>query len=92
MHRLLKNDVPSHEYLLLTDDLLGTGRPAARAWAGAHPGTAHYDGLGEVGYLHLSLRDGTPVPEPGAPQPARFSFRGLWDQLVHSLPGRTQPN
>ncbi len=93
LHRLLKNDVPSHEYLLLTDDLLGTGRPAACAWAGARPGTAHYDGLGEVGYLHLSLRDGAPVvSEPAPAQPARFSFRGLWNQLVHSLPGRTQPN
>lgn len=92
LHRLLKNDVPSHEYLLLTDDLLGTGRPAARTWAGAQTGSARYDGLGEVGYLHLSLRDSAPAPEPAAPRAPQFSFRGLWDQLVHSLPSRTNAN
>lgn len=72
LHRLLKNDVPSHEYLLLTNDLLGPGRAAAHGWAGAHPGTVCYDGLGEVGYLHLPLREASEKP-----QSAGFSLRGL---------------
>ncbi len=77
LHRLLKNDVPSHEYLLLTDDLLGGQCATAEAWAGARRRTAHYAGLGRVGYLHVPLR---PAGAPAAP-PAAFSWRGLWHGL-----------
>jgi hypothetical protein len=89
LHRLLKNDVPSHEYLLLTDDLLGAEWSAAAAWAGAQHQRASYAGLGTVGYVHVSLRPPGAAPTPAS---AAFSFRGLWEQLVARLRGRPALN
>lgn len=56
VHRLLKNAIPSREYVLLTDDLLTQAAlPALPAAAEAPHEVAFYEGVGEVGYVHLLL-------------------------------------
>ena len=58
-HRLLKNDIPGHEYLLLTEGLLG--RPAPTLVAPGHEaqrGQATYPELGEIRFVYL------PLPRP----------------------------
>lgn len=60
-HRLLKNDIPGHEYLLLIEGLLG--RPAPTRVAPGHEaqrGQATYPKLGEIRYVYL------PLPRPHA--------------------------
>jgi hypothetical protein len=60
-HRLAKNSVPSHEYILATRDLLERLPEAQRAAFVPH--TEDADGLGliSVGYRDLTpLRDGRP--------------------------------
>ncbi|SHJ62136.1 Protein of unknown function [Hymenobacter daecheongensis DSM 21074] len=58
LHRLLKNDIPSHEYVLLSHALLAHA-PGSLAVLGttAQPGISTYDDLGDVRYVHVSLRD-----------------------------------
>ena len=61
-HRLAKNSVPSHEYILATRDLLDR-LPAAKR-ASFIPHTEDADGLGQIalGYRDLaSLRDSAPL-------------------------------
>jgi hypothetical protein len=86
VHRLLNNNVLSHEYLLLTDDLRGAERSAAPAWAGTQHRRASYAGLGTVGHVHVSLR---PPAAEAAPTSAAFSLQGLWGQLVVRLSGHS---
>ena len=60
-HRLAKNSVPSHEYILATRELLDRLPEAQRASFVPH--TEDADGLGQIslGYRDLvSLRDGRP--------------------------------
>jgi hypothetical protein len=87
VHRLLKNDVPSHEYLLLTDDLLGAEWPVAAAWAGARHRYASYAGLGLVGYVHVLLRDAV-RPKKLDLVSTRYSLKTLWANLVQLFAGR----
>lgn len=54
VHRLLKNAIPSHEYVLLTDALLTGAAPPALQITAPHS-VAFYEGVGEVGYVHLLL-------------------------------------
>lgn len=60
VHRLLKNNVMSSEYVLLSDEYLDTQPPAdvARSfsWTRLLRGECHYDHLGKVcyGYAHLT--------------------------------------
>ena len=88
LHRLLKNDVPSHEYLLLTEALLGAHWAEAPAWSGDFRRTARYAGLDAVRYLYVSLRETAPATPAAAGSP----FRHLFAHLVQSLSGRLLPN
>jgi hypothetical protein len=57
-HRLLKNDIASHEYVLLTDDLLAqTAAAPAFLRIVAQRSSFAYAKQGEVRYLHVSLRE-----------------------------------
>jgi hypothetical protein len=59
-HRLLKNEIPTHEYVLLTHAaLLASGdREELRraAWADPQEGESTYD-LGIIAYVHIPLSD-----------------------------------
>ena len=60
-HRLLKNDIPGHEYLLLTEGLLGQPAPTRIAPGyEAQRGRATYPELGEIRFVYL------PLPRPEA--------------------------
>lgn len=83
IHRLLKNDIPEHEYMLLTDRIRAEKiSPAATdlRWIQFTAGSAQYD-IGRVNYQfsHFkSLYDSIPEPPRPelkvyrVPQPARF--------------------
>lgn len=63
-HRLLKNDIPGHEYLLLTEAVLG--RPAPTLVLPGHEaqrGQATYLELGEIRFGYLPLP--RPLPATG---------------------------
>jgi hypothetical protein len=67
VHRLLKNDIPHHEYALFTNALAG-GWPqqAAPVWGSMEQAAQAYD-VGEVAYRHVSLaplRELVPKPAP----------------------------
>jgi hypothetical protein len=69
-HRLLKNDVPEKEYLLITDkiqpNLLTRAYGNQLSW---QPGSSNYD-LGEVKYAYSSLASlYDAIPEPEIPEP-----------------------
>ncbi|MFT5142633.1 MAG: hypothetical protein ACI80V_001660 [Rhodothermales bacterium] len=53
-HRLLKNDVPSDEYFLATDNLL-EGEVSAPEWGHWEKAASEYDSYGSVQYGHLSM-------------------------------------
>ncbi len=72
-HRLLKNEVPGREYLLMTESLLEAAPDGAdldaHAWGAVVRGAEDYD-VGTVTYRHLSLEPlRERVPEPAAPDP-----------------------
>lgn len=56
LHRLLKNDIAKHEYVLLTDALLKYSPPTKPFSTIAHHRCASCAELGEVGYVYLPLR------------------------------------
>jgi hypothetical protein len=71
-HRLLKNEIPNPEYLLLTRELEVPGEELP-PWAFVVPGSTTYETIGEVDYHHISLsplRATVPDPPP-MPQGAR---------------------
>lgn len=60
VHRLLKNSIPSHEYVVLTDALLlAAGAPELPE--AAQQGEAFYESVGQVGYAYLPLGTAAPV-------------------------------
>ena len=67
-HRLLKNSIPSSEYLLLSDQLLSgdsTTTIEDYPWLNLMPGNSEYESLGVVNYHYSSLSDlHASVPEP----------------------------
>lgn len=74
-HRLLKNDIDTAEYLLLTEALVGDGTVAVPEWSELGRGTAELDDLGRVGYRYLSLaslKDRIPPP-PEPPELERVA-------------------
>ena len=77
-HRLLKNDVPQNEYVLLTDELCDAvaGRHEITLWAEPVILKTVYD-LGEVSYRYLTM----------APLAARIPEPIVKD---YALPGRTE--
>ena len=60
-HRLLKNDVKSHEYVLISEQLMGYYESTCRDleasfdWIECEAGTSAYDVIGEVEYKYFSL-------------------------------------
>jgi hypothetical protein len=72
-HRLLKNDIPDDEYLLLTDPCIGSDSPVLPEWATLARGESAYDELGPVRHAHVPLTGlHAGIPEPEARKP---SFR-----------------
>lgn len=60
-HRLLKNSVKDHEYLLITEQFLSNYDNSEASqllhWAEVSKGQDHYDHLGTVRYRHISLEN-----------------------------------
>jgi hypothetical protein len=55
VHRLLKNNVPENEYLLLTDSVLQNNSAEIKGWFRLEPGHDTYDEIGKVGYGYSTL-------------------------------------
>lgn len=87
LHRLLKNDLASHEYLLLTDDLLALTphAPLLLPFGGGHS-SAIYAEVGKVGFVHLPLRP----QQPAWTRPA--NLRRTQRQLLRRLAERVMLN
>jgi hypothetical protein len=70
-HRLLKNDVPEPEYLLVTSGFPDLDTTSDLPdWAQVSDGVGAYEELGDVGYRFVPLTpllDGIPEPPPPAP-------------------------
>ena len=75
VHRLLKNDIPHHEYALFTSSLMSEWQnPAANSWAQNEEGSAQYD-VGIINYNYVPLAPlMQSVPEP---QVENFSIPGV---------------
>lgn len=58
-HRILKNNIKTTEYLLLTEDYLKTQKKedikSAFEWSSLHSGRKKYDHIGNVNYKYTSL-------------------------------------
>src|SRR5262249_47870085 len=102
-HRLLKNDIPHHEYALLTDTVDEVAAGAPVPWAPLEKGTATYDvGTLAFDYLPLTalLTEVTDVPLPSPVFRGRALKVQEWEaeydhpveevfQAVIELPART---
>lgn len=69
VHRLLKNDVPDHEYMLLTESITAEDAQNSNdeTWLSWNNGRASYD-VGELNYSYASLEPFySQVPEPKLP-------------------------
>ncbi|MBW6481660.1 MAG: DUF2652 domain-containing protein [Vicingaceae bacterium] len=68
VHKLMKNDLEMHEYMLITDNLLGkTNAIDALNWTTFSKGHSFYDDLGEVNYFYTYFKDllaNVPEPQP----------------------------
>jgi hypothetical protein len=85
-HRLLKNDVPDTEYLLVTQDL-ERGTDSLPPWAEMVPGESTYENIGPVQYHHIPLgplRATIPEPSP-LPAPTQSS-RPITREVFVPLP------
>ena len=85
-HRLLKNDVPTREYALITDSLVQS-RGELPNWVDLVPGSSSYESIGEVSYHHIPLgplRESVPDP-PDRVRPGR-SARPLTRETIVPLP------
>lgn len=91
LHRLLKNNIDSHEYVLLTDALLAQF-PTTPAFLGAvtQRSTYSYAELGEVGFVHISLRETTRMLARA--WEVRLGFRRTLRELRKNLADRLVPN
>lgn len=72
VHRLLKNNIENHEYLLLSEGLnLQAGAESfEQDWAVLTPGQSSYDDVGTLNYQYValeSLHDKVPEPDPIPP-------------------------
>jgi len=54
-HRLLKNSVPEHEYLLVSQDTLNQLPDGTATGSSFESGSTSYDEIGEVAYRHHSM-------------------------------------
>ncbi|MDT8410861.1 MAG: DUF2652 domain-containing protein [Vicingaceae bacterium] len=67
VHKLMKNDLEVHEYLLITESLIDNGE--ANNWKNFSKGNSFYEDLGEVNYFFSYLKELlNRIPEP-APRP-----------------------
>lgn len=69
VHRLLKNNIPDHEYILLTESLIPDPFPerVSEHWLSWNRGTVNYD-VGEINFSYASfLPFYSQVPEPEPP-------------------------
>lgn len=91
LHRLLKNNIESHEYLLLTDALLAQA-PATPAFLGmvTQRSSYSYAELGEVGFVHISLRETSELFSRAWDQ--RLGLRRTLRELRPALAARLIPN
>ncbi|MCF6379127.1 hypothetical protein L2K70_16045 [Nocardioides KLBMP 9356] len=78
MHRLLKNAVPIREYVLMTEDLYGTGSVALPATVGEVE--TDLEGFGAVRSYYVGVADLRPG-EPPLPAPG---WRGRLGRTVHA--------
>lgn len=87
VHRLLKNDIPHHEYALFTSALTGEWpQENVPHWGPLEQAAQAYD-VGEIAYRHVSLAPLRQlVPEPG---PEDFGIRGP-KALIFSCEQRIQ--
>ena len=84
VHRLLKNDVPDHEYILLTESINPglVETPEIQDWVSWKKGSSDYD-LGRVNYIYTSLRPVySKVPEP---EPAGVKIYRSDSPLVYGI-------
>lgn len=84
VHRMLKNNVPVNEYVLMTEEIRSRLPEAMRSLAET---LAHdFEGIGEVETHYLDL---TKVPAPPPPEPRHGALRRLWNTVrlnVATLP------
>ena len=103
-HRLLKNNVPSNEYLLMTDKLLqqatDSSEHAGMEWANS---SEEYASIGKVEYSFALLNEARKnVPEPPKPEnyyntdntsylemPIAANFKDVYMVLMN-IPGRSE--
>lgn len=91
VHRLLKNDIPDNEYVLLTDQSFGklvdTVLPEGFRWDAPKPQKASYDGIGEIDFSYMSLSALlAEVPEPVYPQ-HKMSKPIARETIIEAQPG-----
>ena len=76
VHRMLKNDVPISEYVLMTDDVKAKLPDAVKSLA---QGLSHdFEGIGEVQTHYVDL---TQVAVPPPTEPKKGAFRRFWDKV-----------
>jgi hypothetical protein len=76
LHRLLKNNVPGSEYVLLTEEAFQFLRPAGEY-------RVHRETYDDVGEIHLQLRDlKSEAPTDAKP---RFSLRDIGRKLAYDI-------
>ena len=67
-HRLLKNDIPTHEYLLLTDTVLSEDHVTEESnWIEICTGQTEYEDVGSIPYTYVPLNplhEAVPKPLP----------------------------
>jgi Protein of unknown function (DUF2652)/Polyketide cyclase / dehydrase and lipid transport len=83
-HRLLKNDVPEREYLLVTEEAWGTAGADEELpeWARVETGVSTYPEIGDVGYRYVPLSPlHANVPEPKPPR----VLEKIANPIVHEL-------
>ncbi|MCY4724909.1 DUF2652 domain-containing protein [Nocardioides sp. STR2] len=78
LHRLLKNDVPLREYVLMTEDLYGTGSAALPPAVGRVD--PDIDGFGRVTAFYVDVHELDPAADP-LPAP---TWRGRLSRTVYA--------
>jgi hypothetical protein len=79
VHRLLKNGVPVPEYVLLSEDLYGSGSGMGHPDRPAQPLTQDLEGIGTVTTYFVDVDSlpgaNEPIPDPGWPRRVRETLR-----------------
>jgi len=82
VHRLLKNNIPEREYLLVTDSISSTQPNSTSKRIDWKTGTESYD-FGHVDFKYIPLESWYDnVPEPVLPEPTIYRVR---QPIVHSI-------